>query len=218
MTSVDLPGVTPPVDEGARPSARRDGMQFAIGTIIVVAAGAVAHGGTVGSIERGLFRAVNRLPDWLHPIMWPLQQAGNLLAGMVVAVVAALCRRTRLALAAVLVTLIDVESYVKLVITRQRPGTTVTAAITRGDVPTSGLSFPSGHAVLVTSLAVIVAPELSRRWRWIPWALVVAVALGRIYVGAHNVADVVGGIGLGLTIGVVVRVAISTSTTKGVPS
>jgi undecaprenyl-diphosphatase len=134
--------------------------------------------------------------------MWPLQQAGNLVAGLAVALVAALCHRNRLALAALVVTLIDVEGYVKHLVPRERPGATIPGAILRGDVPAHGQSFPSGHAILITSLAVIVTPYLRGRWRWVPWIAVAGVTVARIYVGAHNPLDLVAGISLGLMIGV----------------
>lgn len=138
---------------------------FVAGAVGLVASGVVARTGTVTSPERAVFRAINGLPGALYPVMWPLEQAGNLAAGPVVAVVAALCHRRRLALAAILVTLIDVEAYVKHVVTRERPGATIPGAILRGDVPVHGQSFPSGHAILITSLAVLVTVYLRGRWR-----------------------------------------------------
>jgi undecaprenyl-diphosphatase len=180
----------------------------------VVAAGAtgfavsalIARSGTVGTLERAVFRVINALPDWLYPIMWPLQQLGNLAAGPLVALAAAICHRSRLAVAALVVTLIDVEGYVKRLVPRERPGTTIRGAILRGDVPTHGQSFPSGHAILITSLAVIVTPYLRGRWRWAPWIAVAGVTVARIYVGAHNPLDLVAGISLGLMIGVLAHI------------
>jgi membrane-associated phospholipid phosphatase len=195
----------------ARPSSRALGpvspavVVFTAGAVGIVISGLIARSGTVGAPERSVFELVNGLPGWLYPVMWPLQQAGNLAAGLLVALVALVCRRNRLALAALVVTLIDVESYVKQLVVRERPGTTVPSAILRGDVPVDGQSFPSGHAVLIASLAVIVTPYLRGWWRWVPWIVVAGVAVGRVYVGAHNPLDVIAGVSLGLMIGVVVR-------------
>ena len=96
----------------ASPSGRAFGpvspavVVFTAGAVGIVISGLIARSGTVGTLERSVFELVNGLPGWLYPIMWPLQQAGNLAAGLVVALVAVVCRRNRLALAALVVTLI----------------------------------------------------------------------------------------------------------------
>ena len=66
-------------------------------------------------------------------------------------------------------------------------------------------SFPSGHAsmssVIYGLLAVLVAPALRAGWRWLAYALaallVGAIAFSRLYLGAHWLADVLAGVGLG---------------------
>lgn len=66
-------------------------------------------------------------------------------------------------------------------------------------------SFPSGHTTLSTViygfLAVLSARSLSAHTRWLPYALVVmlvsGIAFSRLYLGAHWLADVIAGIGLG---------------------
>ena len=69
-----------------------------------------------------------------------------------------------------------------------------------------GTSFPSGHAMTATALWIalllIALPHLSRPRR--SWAMAAAVAivgivaLTRIYLGAHYLTDVLGGIAFGL--------------------
>jgi membrane-associated phospholipid phosphatase len=86
-------------------------------------------------------------------------------------------------------------------VVRERPGTTEPNAIVRGDTPTVGVSFVSGHVVLVTGLAWVVTPYLRGRWRWVPWGIVALVSFARIYLAAHNPLDVVGGLALGVVIG-----------------
>ena len=49
--------------------------------------------GTVGAPERDVFHAINDLPGWLYPVLWPFQQFGNLLVALVVGVVVALVLR-----------------------------------------------------------------------------------------------------------------------------
>jgi membrane-associated phospholipid phosphatase len=163
----------------------------------------VVRDGNVPAWEEDLFDGINELPEWLYPAVWPFQQLGALVIGPLVALVAALTRRYRLAIAALLVTLAKLllEDVVKAMVTRQRPGTSIGADIEmRGDVSASGESFVSGHATLAAALAGIIAPYLSGRWKILPWVLVALVMFGRIYVGAHNPLDVVCGAALGIAI------------------
>jgi len=68
-------------------------------------------------------------------------------------------------------------------------------------------SFPSGHATMSTViyglLSVYIASALALRWRWFVYAfsvlLIIAIALSRLYLGAHWLADVTAGIALGTT-------------------
>ena len=90
------------------------------------------------------------------------------------------------------------ESYLAV---RQRPGTSQVDAILRGDVPSSGASFPSGHVILVAAIACVVAPTMPVGWTAVPAVLTVLVMLGRVYVGAHNPLDVTAGLGAGLLLG-----------------
>jgi undecaprenyl-diphosphatase len=85
---------------------------------------------------------------------------------------------------------------------RQRPGTSQVGAILRGrDVPSSGPSFPSGHVILVTGVACVVAPTIPAAWWWVPLLLILCVMVGRVFVGAHNPLDVTAGLGAGLIVG-----------------
>jgi undecaprenyl-diphosphatase len=198
----------PPATAGpnrTRPARHREIVIALYGVGLAFGAAVIARRGTVSEPERAVFYAINRLPGWLFPLMWPLEQLGNLLAGPLVAAVAAVRRRWALALAALIVTFVDLESVMKRFVVRERPGATIPDVIRRGDVPLTGPSFPSGHAMLVTALAVIVLPYLRGRWRVVPWLLVVGVSVARVYVGAHNPLDVVAGCGLGLVIGAAVR-------------
>ena len=170
----------------------------------------VVRGGDVPVAEEGAFRALNDLPDALYPLVWPFQQLGALLVGPLVAVVALVLRRYRLAIAAIAVTVLKLlsERTVKALVSRERPGTSIGTDVRgRGDVHLVGESFVSGHAVLVAALAGVVTPYLSGRWRLVPWFLVLGVMAGRVYVGAHNPLDVVCGAALGVAIAGAVNLA-----------
>ena len=190
---------------------RGDAIAAAAGLGVLLAGILVVRDGTVPGWEERLFDAINDLPGWLYPPLWPVQQLGVLIVGPVVAIVAAVIRRFRLALAALIATAakLVLEQTVKTMVDRQRPATSLGGDVElRGDVPTHGESFPSGHAMLVAALAAVVAPYLPPRWRALPWVLVAIVLLARVYVGAHNPLDVICGAGLGLAIGSCINLAL----------
>jgi undecaprenyl-diphosphatase len=191
----------------------------AVAAALAVGATLVAAGGTVGRLEADVFHAVNDLPDALRPLMWVFQLAGLVLLPVVVALVAALARRWWLALCLVLLVplkLLVEKGVIKQLVDRQRPGVTVChgdagCAHFRG-VPLEGPSYVSGHAIIAWSVATLLAPYLLRRGRIVVFAIALLNSLARVYLGAHNPLDVVGGAALGVLIGVLLHVAIRPTT------
>jgi len=70
-------------------------------------------------------------------------------------------------------------------------------------VPHGGLSFVSGHAIITFAIAGLLAPVLPRRWAVVAFVLATLNAMARVYLGAHNPLDVVGGAAVGLAIAAV---------------
>jgi membrane-associated phospholipid phosphatase len=172
------------------------------GLILFLLCFGVARSGTVGSAKASVFRRINGLPDWLSPAVQSFQFLGILGVGLAVAVIALILRHVHLALDAILVTALKLatERVVWQFVSRSRPGTTIVGAIVRGNTPTHGAGFVSGHVMLLTGLAVIVSPYLRGWARVVPWIRRTRRNCAGV-LGAHALPDVVGGFALGVAIG-----------------
>jgi membrane-associated phospholipid phosphatase len=180
-----------------------DVLVVAVGLGVVVVCGVLAANRLVVGTDVALFRRINHWPGWLYPPMWTVQLSGVIGALPLVAAAAALLRRLRLAaaLAAAALLKVSLEAVAKTFVQRGRPAETVSDVILRGRAAAHGLSFPSGHAMVIFAIAALVAPYLKSWWKVLPWALAAAVCLSRVYLGAHFPLDVAAGAGLGMFIG-----------------
>jgi undecaprenyl-diphosphatase len=94
------------------------------------------------------------------------------------------------------------DNIIKLVISRQRPPADLVHILS----PTTGFSYPSGHAVFFTwmsfMIAVAVAPKIRPVYRPLLWIfaaiVIVLTCIARVWAGAHWPSDVMGGVLLGI--------------------
>jgi membrane-associated phospholipid phosphatase len=195
---------------------RRDVVLLVASLAVFAVCAVIVADGRAGSIERAAFHAVNGLPDGLYRPMLAFQYLGVLAMPLVVAVGALAFRRWRLTAALVLVVPLKLatERVVKLLVARERPGSTVPEAVLRGVHP-AGLSFVSGHAIITFAIAGLLALVLPRRWAVVAFALATLNAVARVYLGAHNPLDVVGGAAVGLAIAAVLDLVLDVARDRG---
>ena len=175
-----------------------DLVRVALGVAVVGIGSLVAQQGQLSVFERDLFRLVNDLSGIALPVAWAVMQLGNLVAVPALTALAALTRRYRMARDLLVSGLLayGVADLVKAVVGRERPaGLPVGAVLHEGAV--GGAGFISGHAAVAAALATAAAPYLGRRSRRTVWVLAWAVAVARVYVGAHLPLDIVGGVAAG---------------------
>jgi undecaprenyl-diphosphatase len=181
---------------------------FAVAAGLLVLAMLIVHSGKVSQPEKDVFHVINGLPDWLRPIMYVFQLAGLLFVPLIAAVGAACFRKWWLTLC--LVCIIPLKLFfehevIKKLVDRQRPGTSICHGdVTCGhfrSVPLHGESFVSGHAIITGSVATLLFFYLGRTGRILVVSVAVLNGIARIYLGAHNPLDVVGGGAVGVCIG-----------------
>ena len=180
-----------------------------------VLAGSVAVfvGGAIVARREGLTRTELRWFEMLNGVSrrayapaWVLMQLGSLGGPLVTGAVIRAAGHRRLGTRVMIVGALTWVSAkaVKPGVRRGRPALTIPATRVLGHQQ-AGLGYPSGHAAVAAATAVVVAPNLPRRWRPLAWAVALGVGPMRAYVGAHLPLDVLGGVALGIAIGTASR-------------
>lgn len=191
-------------------------ISLGVGIAVFVLCAVVAANGPAAG-EEELFTAINSLPDWLYVPIWPFMQFGVFITIPILVIVAVVLRRYRVAIA---LAVGGVGVYLMAVVAkgwvdRGRPAALFAGVEGRETFVEGSLGFPSGHAAVAGALTVIMLPYLTGRWRYLPVALLVIVAVGRLYVGAHLPLDLVGGAALGVAAGSAANLIVGVPTTAG---
>jgi undecaprenyl-diphosphatase len=180
-----------------------------IGVSVTVASASMAVRGVSAEEEAG-FRAVNGLTD---AVSWPVRvamQFGTYVTTPILAFVLWVGGRRS---AAVAVFVAGTGAWlaakvVKVIARRGRPAHALESGVrVRGRTP-AGRGFPSGHAAVSAALAMILSFEVGGWAGGVAVLLAAITSFGRMYVGAHLPLDIVGGVGIGLTVGGTVLIAV----------
>jgi uncharacterized membrane protein YbhN (UPF0104 family)/membrane-associated phospholipid phosphatase len=184
-----------------------DVLRVVLGALILLATMTAIHQHRIGVREANLFRLINdlALPGWTRWPIWGVMQLGVIGAVPLVAALALVTRRVRLAAYAALAggTIYLVAKLVKAFVQRGRPQTLL-EDVHILFVPDRGLGYVSGHSAVAVALATVASPFLGRRARRVAWTLAGLVCVARIYVGSHLPFDVLGGAALGWAAGALV--------------
>ena len=123
-----------------------------VGAVLLVGSIVAARGPVIPPWERRVFHAVNGLPGWLFPLLWPAMQLGNLVVGTVAGLAVAGAGEVEVAVGVLLAMVLKLVTERVLrrelrghIPARRRPGTSQEGAILRGgDVPADGSASRPG--------------------------------------------------------------------------
>jgi undecaprenyl-diphosphatase len=183
--------------------------------LLGVVVGSAAFGATwwaarrpeVGEVEERVMRAVNGGPDFVYRPVYVVMQLGSLGGGLAAgALLARRDRRTGIATMLAVTAAWGASKLVKRSTGRGRPEAHLDGIVVRG-TPQRGLGFPSGHAGVVTVVALTAATVLPRAATVAVAGAAATTVLARVYVGAHLPLDVAGGAAMGLVLGCAAREA-----------
>jgi undecaprenyl-diphosphatase len=159
----------------------------------------------VTEVDEQVFWAISGLPQAVQVPGWVVMQAGSLGAVVASTAAAAAVHRRDIAIRFAVAggAMWIGAKGAKHLIGRGRPADHLEGVAIRGREQ-SGLGYPSGHAAVSASLAVVA----SRTWPRASLALGAAAAVTavmRVYDGAHFPSDVLGGAAAGIAAGVAVN-------------
>ncbi len=193
------------------PTRRRPGELVRVtgGLLVLLAAAIAAHLAHPTVVEVNLFRLINELPAPLEAPLLGVMQLGALAAVPVLALVALLLGRHRLA-GLILIgggTTWAAAKLIQYLVDEDPPQLRLSKVVLHGTTK-PGLAFPASHVAIAAALATIATPYVGKSARRFLWLIVALIGIARIYVGLHLPIDVIGGLALGWVVGSVVNFAV----------
>jgi len=175
-------------------------------SIIFIWLSILAHTKGVTIIEREIFYLINKIPFEFGILLKLIMYLGTLYGVALIIIITLFLKEKRLSRDIFLAGSITwiLNSISKIIIDRARPYNIFLDVIVR-EITKIPLGFPSGHTAVITAIATIISPYVSKKCRKIIWLIVLLIAVGRIYAGVHFPLDILGGFTLGSMVGITLR-------------
>lgn len=174
-----------------------------IGIVVFIISLYVAHKHHLSGLQLTIFRDLNNLSNsYKTAALWLTEGLGAGYAIAICVIVPLLFKRFKLAwlffvAAAAGGVLLEIGKHIAK---EPRPAVVLAGNLHIRATELGLNSFPSGHAVIATTLAMVLWLILPRRWRWVCLIWIIIVGLSRIYLGDHTPNDVIGGIAVGVIV------------------
>ena len=180
-----------------QPFRRRttDWLRLTVAVVVLVFLG--AHVGDLTQAELNLFRFFSSLPNGLQSFFQTLYRVGGLWALALVAAAALLARRWRLARDLLVAGVVawGLARLVGLLVVEHQGFRASLDAVTRLGNTTP--AFPAARLALVVAVVAGASPYLTRPWRRVNAALILALVVAGLYLGVGYPNDLAAGVVLG---------------------
>lgn len=186
-----------------------------LAVLVLVITTAVAANRQMARYEQDVLIAIYNIPGSWNDAVFAVTQMGSLGALLVIALVALILRRRELAVLLLANTLVAyvITAVLKELVARPRPSILMPEITVRVE-QAMGFGFPSSHTAIATVMALTLLPYTQKKYHWLLWLWIAAVAFSRMYLGVHAPLDIVAGLCVGVIVAESSRLMVATFKTS----